>query len=55
MRLVLFDIDGTLTDTSAVDCECFIRACGFTSVDSEWSHYKNATDPGFFKRSLSRA
>ena len=53
MRLVLFDIDGTLTDTSAIDCECFIRACaqvcGFTSVDREWSHYKNATDAGVFR------
>ena len=33
MRLVMFDIDGTLTDTMKVDALCFVRAfaevCGF--------------------------
>ncbi|HEX6801620.1 MAG TPA: HAD family hydrolase [Candidatus Binatia bacterium] len=51
MRLVIFDVDGTLTD-SAVDTCCFLRAfvdvCGFTDVDSDWSRYKNATDVGVF-------
>ena len=53
MRLVLFDIDGTLMDTSAIDSECFIRACaqtfGFENLDNDWSHYKNATDAGIFQ------
>lgn len=52
MRLVLFDVDGTLTDTMAVDAACFLRAfedvCGFTNVDSDWSRYRNPTDAGIF-------
>jgi len=52
MRLVLFDVDGTLTDTMAVDARCFLRAfvdaCGFADVDSDWSRYRNATDAGIF-------
>ena len=51
MRLVIFDVDGTLTD-SAVDTRCFLRAfvdvCGFADVDSDWSRYKNTTDVGVF-------
>jgi phosphoglycolate phosphatase-like HAD superfamily hydrolase len=53
MRLVLFDVDGTLTDTMAVDARCFLRSfvdvCGFTNVDADWSRYTNATDPGIFQ------
>lgn len=52
MRLVIFDVDGTLTDTVAVDAQCFLRAftevCGFSSVDYDWSRYQNATDVGVF-------
>ena len=53
MRLVIFDVDGTLTDTVAIDAHCFLRAfaevCGFASVDSDWSRYQNATDVGVFQ------
>jgi phosphoglycolate phosphatase-like HAD superfamily hydrolase len=53
MRLVIFDVDGTLTDTMAVDARCFLRAfaevCGFNDVDPDWSRYKNATDAGIFQ------
>ena len=52
MHLVMFDIDGTLTETMKVDEECFVRAlaetCGFTGVDTDWSNYKYATDAGVF-------
>jgi phosphoglycolate phosphatase-like HAD superfamily hydrolase len=52
MRLVIFDVDGTLTDTMAVDARCFLRTfqdvCGFTGVDPDWSRYQNATDAGIF-------
>lgn len=52
MRLVIFDVDGTLTDTVAIDAQCFLRAfaevCGFASVDPDWSRYQNATDIGIF-------
>jgi phosphoglycolate phosphatase-like HAD superfamily hydrolase len=52
MRLVLFDIDGTLTDTMEVDAACFVRAyaevCGFEDIDTDWSRYRHATDSGIF-------
>ena len=52
MHLVMFDIDGTLTETIKVDEECFVRAlsevCRFTGVDTDWSNYEHATDSGIF-------
>src|SRR5215471_21784601 len=52
MRLVIFDIDGTLTQTMKVDADCFVRSlaevCGFHDVDTDWSGYKHATDSGVF-------
>lgn len=52
MHLVMFDIDGTLTETMKVDEECFVRSlaevCGFTDVETDWSSYKHTTDPGIF-------
>jgi phosphoglycolate phosphatase-like HAD superfamily hydrolase len=48
--LLLFDVDGTLTDTTTVDSDCYLQALadlfGFTEVDGDWSHYKFATDVG---------
>ncbi|MGH7712793.1 MAG: HAD family hydrolase [Gemmatimonadaceae bacterium] len=48
--LVLFDIDGTLTDTNAVDDECFCEAIalelGVTSRDVSWSESPHITDTG---------
>jgi len=53
MRLVIFDIDGTLTQTTKADEECFVRSldavCGFSDVDTDWSCYKHATDAGIFR------
>ena len=41
MRLVIFDIDGTLTQTTEADEECFVRSlaevCGFGKVDNPGS------------------
>jgi phosphoglycolate phosphatase-like HAD superfamily hydrolase len=52
MRLVMFDIDGTLTQTMEADEECFVNSlaevCGFRDVDTDWSRYKHATDSGIF-------
>jgi hypothetical protein len=52
MHLVMFDIDGTLTETMKVDEECFVRSlaevCSFTEVETDWSSYKHATDSGIF-------
>jgi phosphoglycolate phosphatase-like HAD superfamily hydrolase len=53
MRLVIFDIDGTLTQTEKADEESFVRSlaevCGFSDVDTDWSRYKHATDSGIFR------
>ena len=53
MRLVIFDVDGTLTDSMAVDAWCFLRTfvelCGITNLDADWSRYKNVTDAGVFQ------
>jgi phosphoglycolate phosphatase-like HAD superfamily hydrolase len=53
MQLVIFDIDGTLTQTMKADEECFLRSlaqvCGFSNVDSDWSRYKHTTDLGIFR------
>src|SRR5438094_3942705 len=52
MHLVMFDIDGTLTETMNVDEECFVRSFkdvfGFADVDTDWSHYPHTTDSGIF-------
>jgi len=52
MPLVMFDIDGTLTETMKADTECFVRSltdiCGFRDVDTEWSRYEHVTDSGVF-------
>jgi phosphoglycolate phosphatase-like HAD superfamily hydrolase len=52
MRLIIFDIDGTLTQTMKADEGCFVRSfvevCGFNDVDTDWSRYKHATDSGIF-------
>src|SRR5258707_4913952 len=52
MHLVMFDIDGTLTETMKVDEECFVRSFedvfGFTDVDTDGSHYPHTTDSGIF-------
>lgn len=53
MTLVVFDIDGTLTDTKAIDDRCYLNSlkecwsCDLKNVD--WSIYKNVTDAGLAK------
>src|SRR5262245_28705167 len=50
MRLVLFDIDGTLTATNEVDDRCYLRALGEAlgnaPVDTDWAGYPEVTDSG---------
>jgi phosphoglycolate phosphatase-like HAD superfamily hydrolase len=52
MRSVIFDIDGTLTQTTTADADCFVRSlaevCGFRDVNTDWSSYRHATDSGVF-------
>ncbi|MEI7904446.1 MAG: HAD family hydrolase [Candidatus Firestonebacteria bacterium] len=46
-KLVVFDVDNTLTFTGKVDTECFLGTLaekfGFKNINSDWSRYKNVT------------
>ena len=50
MKLAIFDIDGTLTNTNNVDEECFVKAFAeahaITKINTNWSTYPHATDSG---------
>lgn len=50
MQLVVFDIDGTLTDTTVVDGECYWRAVGellgIAGQEPDWSDFRHVTDAG---------
>lgn len=47
-RIAVFDVDGTLTLTSAVDDACYIRSVreewGVPSMSTDWSAYEHSTD-----------
>ncbi|EDY17428.1 Haloacid dehalogenase domain protein hydrolase [Chthoniobacter flavus Ellin428] len=63
MRLVMFDIDGTLTQTVQADDACFVRALAdvfaFRDVVPDWSTYRHCSDSGIlaelFLRRTGRA
>lgn len=50
MNLAIFDIDGTLTNTTHVDALCFIQAFAtshaITEIDTDWTKYSYTTDSG---------
>ena len=50
MKLVMFDIDGTLTESFVMDGECFVQAvhdvCRFADVNTDWSTYRHCSDSG---------
>jgi phosphoglycolate phosphatase-like HAD superfamily hydrolase len=50
MKLVMFDIDGTLTLTNEVDNHCYLcalgEALGSTDIDTDWAKYRDVTDSG---------
>ncbi len=56
MHLVVFDIDGTLTNTYGVDTDCFVSAVTevfeIPNVDDEWSNYRHVTDSGILSEIL---
>ncbi|MGA3115356.1 MAG: hypothetical protein ABSF90_13105 [Syntrophobacteraceae bacterium] len=67
MKLAILDVDGTLTETSDLDTDCFTRAIegcfALTGIETDWSLYVHPTDAGIleelfqrhFKRSPSAA
>ena len=50
MKAVIFDIDGTLTETNALDSKCFIQTVGevlgVKDFDTDWSNYQFVTGSG---------
>lgn len=50
MKLVVFDLDGTLTQTTAVDEDCFVRAfeeaLRIFELNKNWNDYEHVTDQG---------
>lgn len=50
MKLVMFDIDGTLTQTSQADEICFVQALRevfeFTDINTDWASYPHCSDSG---------
>lgn len=53
MRLVLFDVDGTLTVSQSIDTVLYARSLsevfGFENVDTDWSVYRHTSDIGILQ------
>ncbi|MCC5623122.1 hypothetical protein [Nostoc sp. CHAB 5715] len=53
MKLVMFDIDGTLTESNSLDDESYLQALhkvfGFSEVSSDWTSYSHVTDACILK------
>lgn len=62
MQLVIFDIDGTLTNTNKIDENCFVRTFalefGIFGINTNWAEYAYTTDSGItqqiFQEKLQR-
>jgi len=50
MKLAIFDIDGTLTNTNSVDEDCFVKAFAeahsIDDIATDWAAYPHTTDSG---------
>src|SRR4051812_8738540 len=58
MRIALFDIDGTLTASNAIDSLCFadaFRDVFGIDIDTNWNAYEHTTDRGIATDALLRA
>jgi phosphoglycolate phosphatase-like HAD superfamily hydrolase len=55
MHLIMFDLDGTLVDSTTIDSECYLQALvdvfGFDldRIDRNWSNYPHVTDAGILQ------
>ena len=49
-NLAVFDVDGTLIQSDAIEGECYVaafdEALGIADVDPDWTRYDHVTDPG---------
>lgn len=49
-QLVIFDIDGTLTDTMGINTDAYAKTflqCYGIKINTNWSAYQYSTDSGF--------
>lgn len=57
MHLIMFDIDGTLVNSSKFDEECYLKAAetvlGVT-ISSNWGDYEHTTDAGILDEVIDR-
>jgi phosphoglycolate phosphatase-like HAD superfamily hydrolase len=55
MHLIMFDLDGTLVDSTNIDSECYLQALvdvfGFDldKIDRNWGNYPHITDAGILQ------
>ncbi|HEX4045030.1 MAG TPA: HAD hydrolase-like protein [Gammaproteobacteria bacterium] len=53
MNLIIFDIDGTLTQTNEMDSTCFAQAIEdalqIKGLNTDWASYRYSTDSGLLK------
>ena len=58
MKIVVFDIDGTLTQTNDADTDCFVRALkdcfALHDIETDWSGYTHSTDAGIMEELFQR-
>jgi beta-phosphoglucomutase-like phosphatase (HAD superfamily) len=58
MTFLIFDIDGTLTNTMAVEDKCFFKAFeltfGLDISDQDWADFQNVTDWGITEEIMER-
>lgn len=57
MHLVMFDIDGTLINSSIFEDECYLKAVQKTilvPVETDWTKYRNVTDSGILDEIIER-
>ncbi len=51
----MFDLDGTLVDSCAIDADCYLQALvdvfGFDleTIDRDWANYPHITDAGILQ------
>ncbi len=59
MNLVMFDMDGTLTDTFSLDANCYViaieQALGLDAVVTDWESYPHASSSYCLEAIVSRA
>ncbi len=59
MKLVMFDMDGTLTDSVSLDDNCYVQAVeqalGLTNIVTDWESYPHASSNGCLMEILRAA